>query len=250
MKKLPVYKLKISEDENDDTGVFTISLVDKPAIEIDWFAFKKDEPLEFQFKSVEDKKILAGYFLVPDKLIYRKDNSGEYFVTFEKETIQKIAEKFNKNQHTKSFNIQHNSSHTTDAFVKENWVIESNEYDKAKVYGFEPIEGAWFGLVKVESEITWNGLVKEGKVNGFSVEGFFDTELASAIEKFTATKSILTKCGQTINFESMLTLGTEVELANGQYELENDMFAVVMDNKLVKLSSTKYSPIQLYRIKK
>ncbi len=37
--ELPVYKLVI--DESDELGVEYIALVDKPAIEKNWFAFKE-----------------------------------------------------------------------------------------------------------------------------------------------------------------------------------------------------------------
>src|ERR1700722_16006144 len=149
-KNLPIYNLSFSETELE-SGILAISLVDEPAIEKLWVALKKENEITVQFKSVSnDKQILAGYFLVPDKLIYRKDadTNFEYYVKFNTDTISRLAEKFNKNLLADKFNIQHNSEHTTKAFVKENWIIESTDFDKSKMYGFEPIVGAWFGLVK------------------------------------------------------------------------------------------------------
>lgn len=176
-KQLPIYNLKVNEDDLK-SGVFAISLVDEPAIESDWFAFSKQNQ-EFQFKTVnKDKQILAGFFLIPDKLIFRKDESGkEYYVKFDRDTINTISEKFNRNLLSNQFNIQHNGNDKVTAFVKENWIIESLEFDKSKTYGFEPIEGGWFGLVKVNDAGVWSEYVKTGKLKGFSVEGMFDMEL-------------------------------------------------------------------------
>ena len=47
MENLPVYKLVI--DDNDELGVEYIALVDAPAIETNWFAFKDQ-----QFESYDD----------------------------------------------------------------------------------------------------------------------------------------------------------------------------------------------------
>lgn len=191
-KQLPIYRLTISEQDNE-SGVFAISLVDAPAIESDWFAFSKVAEPKFAFKSVSaDKQILAGYFMLPDKMIYRNDNGREYFVVFDKNTINTISEKFNKNLLSNQFNIQHNDKNKVSAFVKENWIVESLDYDKSKAYGFEPIEGGWFGLVKVEDAGVWNEFVKTGVLKGFSIEGMFEMELErmnkvqTPIEKFFA----------------------------------------------------------------
>lgn len=222
MKKLPVYKLKIKETD-EETGVFAIALVDAPAIEIDWFAFDKNkEQSEFKFVS-QEKKMLAGYFLVPDKLIYRRDISGEYFVQFDAETIEKISEKFNKKQFGKNFNIGHNDNNKTQAFVKENWMITSAEFDKSKEFGFEPIVGAWFGIVKVEDDLTWNGLVKEGKINGFSVEGFFEMELSEAVSKF-AEQINLDKIG--FDYDETLSTSKGKELAKEYLSKNDDVYII------------------------
>ncbi|MBS1616903.1 MAG: hypothetical protein JST76_00175 [Bacteroidetes bacterium] len=174
-KKLPIYKLTISKDD-DESGVSAIALVNQPAIEIDFFAFKNAVKPEFQFKTISpDKQLLAGYLMVPDKLIYRNDGKNEYFVQFDKDTIEMIAEKFNKNRLQNNFNTEHiETNKLPNVFVKENWLIESEDFDKSKAYGFTPIVGGWFGIIKVDDEPTWKDYVKTGQVKGFSVEGNFE----------------------------------------------------------------------------
>ena len=182
-KKLPVYKLTINKDDTD-SGVFAVALVNEPAIEIDFFAFSAKTKEHFQFKEVNpDKQLLAGYLLVPDKLIYRNDNGNEYFVTFDAPTIEQISEKFNKSKLQNQFNKEHNPAlPLNNVFVKENWMVES-EFDKSKQYGFDAIVGGWFGVIKVDDASTWQNFIKTGILKGFSVEGNFEMNYTEAFSK-------------------------------------------------------------------
>jgi hypothetical protein len=56
MKKEKVYELKI-EEEDEISGIDSISLVDEPAIEINWLAFKKEKEF-FNIPDGEDDKYL------------------------------------------------------------------------------------------------------------------------------------------------------------------------------------------------
>ena len=44
-------------------------------------------------------------------------------------------------------------------------------------YGFSLPVGTWMVSVKVNNDEIWNDFVKEGKVKGFSIEGFFADKL-------------------------------------------------------------------------
>lgn len=56
------------------------------------------------FKADSEKKILYGPFLIPNKLIYRKDEkNGEYYVRFSGDEIRKIQQKFNEQLHNKEY---------------------------------------------------------------------------------------------------------------------------------------------------
>jgi len=57
MRKDKVFELKI-EDEDELSGIDSISLVDEPAIEVKWVAFKKEKPHEFHIPDGEDDKYL------------------------------------------------------------------------------------------------------------------------------------------------------------------------------------------------
>jgi hypothetical protein len=56
--------------------------------------------------------------------------------------------------------------------VVESWLIEDSEKDKSKLYGFSLPKGTWMISMKVDNDEVWND-VKEGKIKGFSIEGYF-----------------------------------------------------------------------------
>jgi hypothetical protein len=72
-KKLPVYKMFVGDD--DESTVSFVALVDSPATERNWFAFKSNKAM---FKMDEQRKIITGALMVADLPIYRRnDTQGE-----------------------------------------------------------------------------------------------------------------------------------------------------------------------------
>lgn len=178
---LPIYKLIISDDDTDETGVKAIALVDHPAIEMNWMAFAKVQ----QFKTTNaEKKIISGPLMVADQLIYRKDAElGEYNVMFDAQTIFKIVQKYFRQGNTSDVNMMHNDSMK----AKGVYMIESFLIDKDRGIstpkGFEKLaEGSWFGSFKVDNQQIWDDFIKTGTFKGFSVEGYFNNE---AVQEFT-----------------------------------------------------------------
>ena len=105
-RKLPVYKLVVS-DELDNSGVFAIALVDKPAIKTNWFLF--DEQIKFAIQ--EDRQIVTMPIMIADLPIYRRDKErGEFYVLFEASEIEKIQQKFMMNNHLHNVNEMHDSN--------------------------------------------------------------------------------------------------------------------------------------------
>jgi hypothetical protein len=187
MAKLPLYELLINEDE--ETGVDFIALVDAPAIEYDWVAFENHKK-DFEFKTT-DKQIISGPAMIPDQPIYRRGKDGEeYNVVFTKSTIQKIVERYFKNQYNSNFNLQHKKNMLAEGvYLIESFIIDSMRGIKAPE-GFEDLpDGSWFISCKVDNEEIWNDYIKSGKFKGFSVEGLFTdrkVELVSNVEQAIA----------------------------------------------------------------
>lgn len=167
---------------------FQIALVDTPAIESDFMAFKK----KHNFKVIsEDKRIVSGFAMMAEKPIYRRDDNGkEYYVKFTADSVKNIAEQFFKN----NLSNQTNAMHQTDKFLDGVYVFESFLIDEnrginvPKGYDDAP-EGSWFISMKVENNEVWES-VKNGTFKGFSVEGVFDQaeeKYISDLKKLVAT---------------------------------------------------------------
>ena len=80
MEELDIIELFIDE-ENDLNGIEAISIVEHPAIEEDFYAFNEQGKLELA-KVDDEKRILMGAALIPNKKIYRNNGTEEYFIFF------------------------------------------------------------------------------------------------------------------------------------------------------------------------
>jgi len=170
--KLPVYELKISEDSSSPLQVAAIALVDAPAIERNWFAFKQqDNPMKFSSIN-EDEQIVVGPAMIPDMQIYRRDEDGkEYFVFFSKDTVKCIVQKFYSNALQSSANIMHQSNEPLEGVTYFLSWIKDTAKGMVGLEGDWP-EGTWFVGAKIDNPDVW-AKVKSGEIAGFSVEGNF-----------------------------------------------------------------------------
>ena len=127
-----------------------------------------------KFQTDDEKKIVVGPAMIPDLKIFRKDGLGNpYYVFFSAETIKMIADKYMRNKYIDNNDEMHNGKAVSDVYVIESWIKESEE-DKSNIYGYQDLPvGTWFVSMKVRNEDTWKK-VKEGKLNGFSVSGYFE----------------------------------------------------------------------------
>lgn len=176
---MKIFELVIDEDA-ELYGIDAISLVDKPAIELDFVALKADR---VQFAEVDaDKRILIGPALVPDKPIYRKNGEEEFYVYFSKNTVRRASELYmvHGNQRNHTLEHEHNIQGLT---LVESWVVEDKRKDKSALYGLDVPVGTWMVAIKVENEAIWNEWVKEGLVKGFSIEGYFVDKTQQAQEE-------------------------------------------------------------------
>ena len=149
-------------------GIQAISLVEAPAIEENWVALSE----QVQFKAQDqEKRIVMGPALIPDKPIYRRKGEEEFHIFFSKETVREAMELYFKNGRQNTATVEHEVGISSTTVV-ESWIIEG-EQDKSRMYGFDLPVGTWMVAVKVDNEAIWQEWVKEGKVKGFSIEGYF-----------------------------------------------------------------------------
>ena len=126
------------------------------------------------FATDNEKHIVLGPAMIPDQKIFRKDALGNpYYVFFSPETIRMIAEKYMRNKYIDNNDTMHDGKAVKDIHVLESWIKEDQQ-DKSNKYGFENLPvGTWFVSMKVNNPKVWEQ-VKEGKLNGFSVSGYFE----------------------------------------------------------------------------
>tara|TARA_R110002167_G_scaffold130190_4_gene313659 strand:- start:942 stop:1535 length:594 start_codon:yes stop_codon:yes gene_type:complete len=164
----------IIDEQQEFSGIEAISIVENPAIESDFVALK-NEDIKLAEVSKE-KRILMGALLIPNKPIYRFSDEGEYYIYFSKNTIEKASQMYlrNGNQNNSTLEHQHELNGLT---LVESWIVEDEVQDKSRKYGLDVPVGTWMGTMKVNNDQVWNEYVKKGKVNGFSIEGYFADKL-------------------------------------------------------------------------
>lgn len=144
--------------------LFAVSLVEDPAIESNFIALSKEKQI---IQLENEKRLLVGAALIPNKPIYRNINGKEFYISFDEATIEKLAQDFLANDYQHNITIEHQEG-VDDITVVESW-IKTSENDKSVGYGLNEPIGTWFISVKVNNEEIWNK-VKNGDYKGFSIE--------------------------------------------------------------------------------
>jgi hypothetical protein len=133
----------------------------------------KKEPKSYYFD--DEKRIIVGAAMVPNKMIHRFDELGNmYYVFFSKASIKKMADKFLKQKRTDETSVEHDGVKlgSDKVYITESWVSEDPIKDKSAAYGFNLPAGTWFVSMKVDDPSVWN-MIKKKALTGFSVEGLF-----------------------------------------------------------------------------
>lgn len=274
---METYKVIFKQDETE--GVYAISLVNDPAMDSNFIALSKNEPL--QLKTIdEEKRILLGAVLIPNKPIYRKNEDGrEYNIVFPAETIRLSMENFFVKNYQNNSTLEHDEKmKLSDVTFVESWIKEDEVNDKSVKYGMNEPIGTWYATMKVNNDEVWNDFVKTGKVKGFSIDGYFDLEkinlktenmnvetIVNAIKdgfaslskkEQVALGSVMTQDQSlTIEFEGdTLAVGTQVSIANeagdmmplpdGEYILENGMTLTVAGGLVSELSEAQAEAVE------
>ena len=175
MEEIKVIELIIDE-ENEISGIDAISIVDDPAIQEDFIMLSSQEVKLAEVD--QEKQILMGPALIPNKKIYRKNGEDEYFIYFSKDTVRKASELFLTKGNQNNATLEHDGD-LEGLSVVESWIIDDTNQDKSRKYGFDLPNGTWMVSMKVYDDSVWSDYVKTGKVKGFSIEGHF----ADAMER-------------------------------------------------------------------
>lgn len=170
---METYQVMFNEDENE--GVYAVSLVSDPAIGVQFVTLSKQKELKLATIN-EEQRILLGAVLIPNQPIYRNQDGHEFNIVFPAETIKQVQQNFSRQGYLNNSTIEHSGQQINDVTFVETWIKEDEVHDKSVRYGFTEPVGTWFAAMKVNNDEIWNDYVKTGKVKGFSIDGVFDLE--------------------------------------------------------------------------
>lgn len=173
-KGLPLYRAEIGADDTT-TGMFVISLVDSPATMADFMTFNEDKRLMTYNVESDEKRQVFGLVMAADMPIYRRDENGfEYYITYSKETIALMAEKYLKMSLQNNVDTQHSFELEDGIFMNQLFVKDVEKGVSPK--GYEDYkDGSLFAQFHIANDSVWEE-VKKGTYKGFSLAGVFNVE--------------------------------------------------------------------------
>jgi hypothetical protein len=257
MSLLPLYEFFI-DPKKKNAGVKAISLVNEPAIESDFVLFSKDNLERYVFAN-QEKNMILGLALVPNKKIYRVDKTGkEYEGFFSAQTIELIRNKFMQEKNTDQVNLQHSDSeYVNGVYLVETYIVNTAEQQQVLLKkGIDAPIGSWAVQYHVDSPELF-AEIKTGGYRGFSVEAFLDNQLSiqnpTMMEKENFTDGRIAETGQQVTYGKVgepvkaivdIKAGgnaSESSLSDGQYTLEDGTIIAVKGGVLFEVEPKKES---------
>lgn len=186
-KGLPIYEISI----DGATGVYAVALVKRPAMLSTWQAFAdQEQQMKFAVSDEEQHKVLAVLCRADFPIYRRSEEMGEFYVVFNKETIEEMTRRMLKNGFHEAINVEHDDDFFIDG-VELSQIFIKNSVKGINPIGFEDIEeGSAFCEYKITAPEVWDA-IKKGVFTGISLEGLFDLKkIAASIEKEPAANDI------------------------------------------------------------
>ena len=161
-----VYYISINDDEK--LGMYSVSLVDFPAVERSFLCFNEETPKQLIFAK-PDEHIITGVAIRADVPIYRRRQDGsEYYVVFQKDVVKQLVERFSKQGKMNSVDLQHDGELINGIYMIESYFI--NDARGIRPTEFADIEdGSWIVSYFVEDDALWEQIKNGNDLNGFSI---------------------------------------------------------------------------------
>lgn len=187
---IPIFDISVDEE---GLGLFGLSFVDNPAIQVDLHYFKAEQQKVY-FSSHEKREVVSPV-LIPNQLIIREAMGIPYYMRASEETIKKIYEKYMLSGNWNNFTYMHEnmeldiSERTQEGvYLQRLWIIEDEKLDDANTkYGFSLPKGTLMMKAKVQNRQIWNE-IREGKLRGISLEALFDKVSTNKALQITYSK--------------------------------------------------------------
>ena len=190
----------VIDENNKELAIDAVSLVEYPAIESNWIFMSKDNNKLSLAKVDEDKRLIIGAALIPNKLIYRRDDKGrEYQVYFSEQTIKQASELYLMSNNQSSATYEHKEG-ITGVTAVESWIVSDTNNDKSNIYGLDLPKGSWVLSMKVENDEVWSK-IKSQEVKGFSIEGYFLDKMATLSKPVDTDTEILAALAEILKIQ-------------------------------------------------
>lgn len=260
---IPLFNALITDWE---TGMYAISLVDRPAVESDFLKFADEQKMPLYCVADEERKIVRGVIMRADFPIYRRsEEMGEYYIVFSADTIRIMAEKYLADYNQNNITLHHIAGSYAEGIHLVQYFLKDTAQGISPV-GFENIEdGSLFAEFQIHDEMLWEQ-IKAGTFKGFSLEGVFALERVkenttnsqnnmSKMQKFkealaklvgecfaqvTTDKGVLRwetdedlKAGDTVFYIN--ENGEPIKPEDGDYKTEDGKVIRVADGKVVEI---------------
>lgn len=218
---IPVYQALVDDEQ---TGMLRISLVDDPAVQSDFIAFAGNKRPQMYAVQDEEKRLVLGVVMRADFPIYRRDESGEYYIIYKADTIRAMAEKYLVECRQNEVNLMHFNGSEVDGVHMVQFFIKGGGISPV---GFEDIsDGSLFAEYHVTNDDVW-AEIKAGTYKGFSLEGIFnlkpETDKPFVDKVVDALDGIFSRIfkHQPNQYEKMKKKGLLARLAKDLVELGN-----------------------------
>lgn len=174
-------------DPEQMEGIWNLSLVADPAIQVEMMKFDNDVRQDWKFSS-EEKRIIVSPVVIPNQYIWRNDIQGSKgWVFFSEETIEKLQQNFAKEKYGHNSSIEH-AEVIDNVYVTESWIVTDPLNDKANALGFKDIKkGTWFVSQKIDNDEVWEKC-KDGTFAGISIDAMLGSKRVTDSIKFNTNK--------------------------------------------------------------
>ena len=168
---MKIYRVTINDDEQ--LGMDAISLVEYPAVEVDFLTFNNDVQKMNFTEFNDEKREITGVVCLADTPILRKNKRlGIHAILFEKDMIKQMMLRYFKNGLSNNVNIEHQGPMIEGLTMIESY-IKDTERNIAPVEFKDVPDGSWLATFKVENDDVWNQIKEEHTLRGFSLQGYF-----------------------------------------------------------------------------
>lgn len=184
---LPTVELVLPPPQAD-CGLIAISLVDRPAIGVDFVLFSeggqlRPKPLKLFFDA--EQGIVTGPILIPNQPVLRaptEEYPEGYACYMTVDTIKKAVQMFFAQGKTCAIDIMHDPMRRCSGFIFETWIKAHMEMDKSNIHFPGLPVGTAFISVQINDEPTLEA-IRNGELAGFSMAGYFDMMKSAGIQQ-------------------------------------------------------------------